>query len=668
MTKCNNERKIISSYRKFTLRIRRRDYSPAFLLLIFLCGFFASTNAKTRWSSLHLIPDADFLVGGNFVLDMQGYTFADSAKGQVIRPAGLISVGIMEWVNLEMGFAGGPTVGFKARLINESGDYLPSVAVGARDIISGKEVNLFNARDTLKNAFYLALAKNVGAIRLRIHAGLQTFPSSKGDQADPFVGLEEYFGKGLYGTIEIERLKEAFWPSLFVSWRILKRRLEIAAGAVAVNRLFFDQNNKFSVNPATTPSADFMRPGFWFSVRYNGFLRTGKNRAFTSTDDQIKAQGEYIESLKKQVDSIKAALAENLTRLAKVDNSIVMLSDSIYSDRNRLKAALYDKLISLKILYESEPFEPELARQAIGKIVAIKDNALPIIKEFVIDKKQDRKIRMLGISLIGEMGGTGASDALLDVLSQSEDPDIKIEILIALGKIKETRALYVIEQLANDPVDVVAFTAQEVLMKLVRDKGIKLSSEYKMRPIAMSDTPTVKEEKIPVERTKKIREGKGGDTLTGRPDRQQPSSGKNAAATGAATVLPGGGVKGRTPDAAKGMAPDTLQSPAAPRSEKDSRDVWGMQTLGKDSAAKKQATNDRSKPPPSDPGRAVPDTLSAKGVDQPSPAAASADSAAVKAAGTPKKSEKTEPVQDKKKKKESKKSAPSVPPIEEKNW
>jgi hypothetical protein len=613
MKKYNNGKKIV----------------PAFFFLIFICGVLGTSSAKTRWSSLHFIPDADFLAGGHYVIDMQGYTFADSAKGQVLRPSAFLTMGIIEWVNLEIGYAGNVNLGFKARLINESGNYIPSIAVGARNIISSKETNYFESPDTMKNAFFVALAKSVEPIRLRIHAGLQTIPSSSKDQVDPFFGLEEYFGNGLYATLELSRLKGAFCPSLFISWRILKKNLEFSAGAVALNRLFFDTNNKFNVN-LTTPASSklFMRPGFWLGIRYHGFLRMGKTKVFASMDDQVKDQGNYIESLKKQVDSIKTALAENLTRLAKVDNSIVMLSDSIYTDRNRLKAALYDKLIALKILYESEPFEPELARQAISRIVAIKENALPILKEFVIDKKQDRKIRLFSISLIGEMGGTGASDALLDVLSQSEDPDVKIEILIALGKTKETRALFVMEQLANDPIDVVAFTAQEVLTRIVKEKGIKLSPDFKMRTITMSDTPTIKEEKIPVQRAK----------------------------------------KGQSPDAAKVGAQDTLKPAAASRIEKDTQDVWGMQVSGKDSLAGKTMKKGQGKPVLSDTTRGLPDTLETKGNARPATTAAPADSAAIKSVGNTKIDEKAQSTPEKKKQKEQKKKPSYAPTSDDKSW
>jgi hypothetical protein len=481
------------------------------LLLCFLLAMGA--HAKTRWSSLHLVPDADFLSGGQYVLDAEGYYFNDSAKKAILRPTALATIGIIEWVNIEAGYAGGPTFGFKARLLGEGQGFVPSLAIGARNIMSGREANNFNSKDSASNEFYLAMAKSVESLRMRIHLGVQTMPQSKKDKVDPFGAIEEYFGNGLYATAEVERLKGTIIPSLYVSYRLFKKKLEISAGAMAINKLFFDKNNKFSVSLTSPDSAGFVKPGLWAGIRYCGAFGFSKNNLFMSVDDKVAVQHDAIESMHREIDSLKMTLSETQTRMAKVDNSLVSLSDSVYSDKNRFRAALYDKLIALKTMYETEPFDAEQTRQLMRRITALKESAISPLKEFTIDKKQDRSVRLLSITLLGEMGGTGASDVLLDVLSQSEDPGIKIEILIALGKLKETRAVYVMEQLANDPIDVVAFTAQEVLMKLVREKGILLSPDFKMRAVSMPEQTVIKDEKIPLQRMKTTPALAAGDSL-----------------------------------------------------------------------------------------------------------------------------------------------------------
>jgi hypothetical protein len=467
---------------------------------------------------------------------------------------------------------------------------------------------------------------------MRLHFGLQTIPGSSTEQINPFVALEEYFGTGLYATLEVERRKKAFWPSLFGSWRILQKKLEISAGVVAINRMLFDKNNKFKFSLTSSDSAGFVRPGIWFGLRYCFNIGFGKKDAFSSMDDKLDHQTTSIEELQSEIDTLKRTIAEHQRKMSQVDNSLSTLSDSMLSDKNRLRSVLLEKIVSLKSLYESEPFDPEQVRQAINQIVLLKENALPSLKEFVIDKKQDRHVRLLGISLIGDIGGSGASDILLDVLSQSEDPDIKIEILIALGKMKETRAVYVMEQLANDPTDVVAFTAQEVLQKLVREKGIKLSPELKMRPVYMPETTTVKEEKIPVAKSK--------DTLLSRDKNVQAitSHMQKSKADTVQTVK-----KSPMVDSSK------VKMPSAPKNAQD--DLWGVdssKTAAEQNAPAQSSANDSA------------------GVKR-----ASIDTSAAKPSGDVIKEKKAPDKKNAKKEKPAKKpkeKSPPPAPVDEKNW
>jgi FOG: HEAT repeat len=578
--------------------------SASFLLFLLL----PSASAKTRWSSLHLVPDADFLYGGQYVIDAEGYYFSDSLrKKAVINPTALLDVGIIEWVNVEVGYAGGATIGFKARLLGETGPYIPSLAIGAHNIITNKEVNYFSSKDsTMANEFYVAFAKSVEPLKMRLHFGIQTIPGSSTEQVNPFVAIEEYLGTGFYATLEVARRKEAFWPSVFGSWRILQRKLEISAGVVAINRMLFDKNNKFKFSLTSSDSGGFVRPGIWFGLRYCSDLSFGKKEAFSSMDEKLDRQSTSFEELKKEIDTLKRAIADNQRKMAQVDNSVSTLTDSVLSDKNRMRSVLLEKIVSLKSMYESEPFDPEQVRKAINQIVLLKENALPSLKEFVMDKKQDRHVRLLGISLIGDIGGTGASDILLDVLSQSEDPDIKIEILIALGKMKETRAVYVMEQLANDPTDVVAFTAQEVLTKLAREKGIKLSSELKMRTVVMPETSVIKEEKIPVLNAKDTLPAKGRNAL--------PKKASVASADSAKTIKSADDVWGvQTQDSSKTAAHKNVPSQpaavdtaaskpaigdtsAAAKTAGDVKKATGKQNVKKEKTVKK--TKEKSAPPP----------------------------------------------------------------------
>lgn len=536
------------------------------IILLVLASF--SLQAKTRWSALHFVPDADFLMGGQFVADAEAYYFSDTLAKAVIKPAALVNIGIIEWVNIEAGYAGGPTLGFKARIIGESGNYVPSVALGVHNIISNREAGLFDAKDTLTNEVYLALSKSIDPLKMRIHLGIQTIPKSSTDQLNPYFAIEQYFGNGLYGSLEVFRRKQEFNPSLFVSYRFLKKRLEIAAGAVRINRLFFDKNNQFKVALGDTGTKDFVKPGIWFGLRYCFSLGFGKKDAFSTVEDRVSRQNETIRSLSLAVDSLRLIMTETRRRMYDVNTSLLKMTDSMSTDKSRLKPILLDKISSLKNLYAEEPFEPERVRRAINEIVALHENALPALREILLDKTLDKKVRVLTVTLLGDIGNSGASDILLDVLSQTQDPDIKIEICIALGKIKETRAEYVLEQLANDPVDAVAFTAQEVLLKLTKETGMKLAPDVKMR------TVTIVEPGAPIADAK-IKTGQPTDTV-------QAGLPKKSAQRDKTGQLP--------------QALPLVKNAPAPAS--GGQDVWGIGQRPADSAALDQAQKAPKTPAP----------------------------------------------------------------------
>ena len=551
------------------------------LLVITLC----SLQAKTRWSALHFVPDADFLMGGQYVVDGEGYYFNDTAAKAVLNPAALVKIGIMEWVNVEGGYAGGPTLGFKARIIGESGDYVPSVALGAHNILTNREAGLFSGKDTLTNEVYLALSRSIEPLKMCVHLGLQTIPKSKNDQLDPFFAVEEYFGNGLYASLEVFRREQEFHPSLFVSYRFLKKHLEIAAGAVRINRLFFDKNNQFKFALGDSGTSDFVKPGIWFGLRYCGSFGFGKKEAFTTMEDRVSRQNETIKALSLSVDSLKLMVTETRRRMYDVNSTLIKMTDSLSMDKNRMKPILIEKITALKNLYAEEPFEPERVRRAINEIVALHENALPGLREILLDKTLDKRVRVLAVTLLGDIGNAGASDILLDVLSQTQDPDVKIEICIALGKIKETRAEYVLEQLANDPVDAVAFTAQEVLLKLTKETGMKLSPDAKMRPVVIQESSPIVDSKI------KTKASSAADTAAAAVP--APSAKKNVRPEKTDRLpqpLPSVRVNA-APDTAKG--PSAGKGPAA-AAGKAGQDVWDVGHAPPDSAAVQDLPKDSS--------------------------------------------------------------------------
>ncbi len=449
-------------------------------------------GASTRFSSLHLVPHADLLRGGDVVVDLHGVYFNDASGEPSVGPAFLAHFSFIEWVNLHVGYAGGTTLGFKARILGEQQPWMPSLAVGGHNFISHKEVYYFGIEEKdreIRNEIYLALGKGIDQLKTKIHLGMQSIPGEEREVVNPFFGVEKYYGRGLYSSVEVHRRHEEFVPSLFVSWRTLKKRLEISAGLVALHRILFDENGEFGFGLQSHGDTTFAKPALWFGLRYHGSLGFGKKGGFETVEDRLRRQEAMIAKLQMRVDELGRRLAGGTSRVEKLDSRLSAMSDSLPGNREHVKALVLDRLIALKSLYDSDPFEPEKVKQLVGEIVNYRDRALPALQGILLDREEDRRIRMLAAGILGEIGSGGASDVLIDVLSKDEDPRIKIEVLIALGKIRETEAMYLMEQLANSPNDAVALTAQEVLGKLERETGVKVSRDLRMRRISTEEEP-----------------------------------------------------------------------------------------------------------------------------------------------------------------------------------
>jgi len=179
--------------------------------------------------------------------------------------------------------------------------------------------------------------------------------------------------------------------------------------------------------------------------------------------------------LQKEVDSLKNLLKNSKNRIDNIDQSLKLLSDSSENEYNQLKKNIMEKLIAIKTLYEEEPFEPENVKKTIQEIVSYREKIIPVLQEICLDRKENSQIRVYAVSVMGELGSRNAADALIEILAQTQLPEMKIETMIGLGKLKEVRAIYLMQKLANDPHEGVAFTASEILQKLEKETGIKMS-------------------------------------------------------------------------------------------------------------------------------------------------------------------------------------------------
>ena len=431
----------------------------------------APAAAKTRWSSLQFVPDADFLAGGQFSAGLNGFYSVDEEGNAVVRPGAGVRFGVMEWVNIHAGYSGGATLGLKARLLAEDDRFIPCVALGVHNIVTHVEPYYFNtdAGRGYSNEFFLALGKTVEQLKTRFHLGVQSMPTVDSEKINPFLAIEKYFGSGLYLTFEAHTRDRELHPSLFASYRMLSRKLELSVGVVEIRRMLFDERNAFalSLNRATGTHG-LVRPGIWFGMRYLGDFGAGGRGGFGSFDERIAYQNERIDTLTSRFERLQRTLDAKSTVRGRTEG------ESAGQDaKDHLYAVIMEKLMTVRTLFETHPYDPEKVRSLLAEVGGYRTRAVPPLTRIAFDREEERFVRRMAISLLGEIGDRDAGPLLLDLMGQTHDPDLRVEIIVALGKVRETRASYLLEQLSSDPDDAVAFAAREVLRKLVEETGIE---------------------------------------------------------------------------------------------------------------------------------------------------------------------------------------------------
>ncbi|MBN1756879.1 MAG: hypothetical protein JW863_01090 [Chitinispirillaceae bacterium] len=476
-------------------RKKRNDTSGRWLFAVAVLIILLSNRgfALTRWSAVQYVPDADMLEGGTFVLNVHGYYYSDVVYGGKLRPIGTVNVGIIEWVNIEAGYTGGFSLGVKARILGETRPWMPSLAIGIHNLFSHRESYLYDRqKDSLGNELYLVFGKSIEPIRLRMHVGMQMIPGNQDELFNPFFVIEKYFGMNLYVTAEVHRREKMMHPSLFASWRFWKRRLEVSAGLVDIAGMFMKDDVPPNSPFFKSTNASFVRPGIWVGLRFKGGLKFGKTDGLNGVENSLYSHSTSIKEMRGEIDSLKKLIEKSSLRIESMDRSLTGLADSSLTDTQRLKELAVNRLAVLDNLYTAEPFEPEAVNKEMAELIANRDRMLPALYEVIFDPVQKTAIRSLAITALGEIGTQAAADIIIEVLGKSPNPEMAIECLIALGKMKETRAVYLIQQLSNDPNDDVAFTAAEVLQKLEKETGVSVTPI----PAAMLAPESIPEKKI----------------------------------------------------------------------------------------------------------------------------------------------------------------------------
>jgi hypothetical protein len=391
-------------------------------------------------------------------------------------PAVEIEGGIMNRVQVGAGYAGGPSLSLKAVIFND-GDkwkHVPAVAIGFKDGLIPKEGQLFGVSDkdtlaAISNNVYLAISKNLSPISSRLHAGVISSFAFESERVNPFWALETYIGGNLTICYEGFQRFEELHHLLTINFKI-GDKVKVGFGLTEVSSMFY-QNGKtgfFMLGDSNTTG--YKSPGFNFSFAFHRPL-SAKGTEIGGLEDELIKMRRTIDELSKKNAEMETKVAANEKHLKELEEDITLKTCRIAPTlKMDYKALLEDNLSALvKMTAEGELYEPEAAAYRMKRIVELKELAIPRITELIRNPKSTNRLISLCIQMIGQMGDKQSKHLLVRLLDYKES-SIKIEAIIALGKLSDKSVATDLQKALTDTDQSVVLAAKDVIARITGEK------------------------------------------------------------------------------------------------------------------------------------------------------------------------------------------------------
>lgn len=447
------------------------------LIAIILFCFCVSISAKLRYPLLLVTPSADILPSKQIGLTVntnifQYYDPTSESYSAWYKPSVEINSGLFNRIQLSAGYATAPTIQLKVQIFNDGAilKQMPALAVGGKDILGSKEGHLFGVTDSdtaasLANSFFLAASKNIPLISSRIHMGAMGNMSIESELVNPFWALETYIGGTATISYEGFRRFGSFHHLVTFGFRF-GDNIKFGFGLTEVSKMFRQnsQTGFFLTGDSTT--SGYGTPGIHVSISYHRFL-TASSYEIPGLEDEVARLRHSVSELGQKKQTIESKIATGEKQLKEM-NATIDERNKIIGQSGKLdhKILLDEEFMALSRITANESLpDPEIVAARMKKIVSMKELALPKITDIVRNPKSTPALITICIQMMGQIGDKQSKHQLIRLLDYKESY-IKIESIIALGKLRDKSVISEIEKTIADTDPAVVMAANEVVARL----------------------------------------------------------------------------------------------------------------------------------------------------------------------------------------------------------
>jgi hypothetical protein len=377
-----------------------------------------------------------------------------------------------EWFEGTLGYGDGMNFSMKGRILDEYTKAMPSLTIGVRNMFHNETLarsRIFPTNEYgVTGELFAALGKSSGFIETRFHAGVLSLPNSDRDKINGFASIEKYFGDDFHLTIEGFSLQNKFYVALTITVRFAKENnAEIYFSVLDFERMFITQNRDFGITLTPQSRQNWIKPGIvaGLSISFGGRQKWIDNHVpfrtiednFAHQDTLIKKLTFELAELKNEADSIGV---ENSFVKSQVDS--IKIAIGLMDTLPMHYSEIHSRIISYAAAYSADVFNPLEVRRIAEEIKNYGKDGIDVIAK-IATETQDRSIKIRCITMLGELRAWSKVPMLLDMLQNTIDSRLKVEIIAAFGKINDRSVKASIEEYSNSADDNLRIAANEVL-------------------------------------------------------------------------------------------------------------------------------------------------------------------------------------------------------------
>ncbi|MDR0303296.1 MAG: HEAT repeat domain-containing protein [Chitinispirillales bacterium] len=441
----------------------------AFIILLLI--IVSIIPAKTRWGTTRFTPNADMIGAGRFIANYNIFLNTEYDKGVTGKSLLSLDVGASEWFEVTLGYADGVNFALKGRILDEYTQAVPSLAIGIRNMFHNSTLarsRLNTDQYETTGELFAAFSKSFNLIQTRFNAGVLSLPGNDKNKINGFVSIEKNFGNDFYLTAEGFSQQKKFYTSLTATVRFLKENNgEIYFSILDFERMFITQKRDFGVSFTPQSQKDWVKPGVvvGLSFSFGGRQKWINDQAqFRTVEDNFANHDTLIKKITLQIGELK-----NETQYLDTENSFVK------SQIDSLKTALglvdtlpihyseiYSRIVSYNAAYSADVFDPLEIRRIIEEVKSYGKDGIDIVAK-IAKESSDRAIKMRSVTMLGDLYAWDKVPVLLEILQNTIDSRLKVEIIAVFGKINDRSVKAKIEEFANSADDNLRIAANEVL-------------------------------------------------------------------------------------------------------------------------------------------------------------------------------------------------------------